>query len=299
MVNLCSHGKLAAQLQDIRSWSAVATSGVKHGSSACVRCPAGSAVTTSGGFGHLSCDHVIHAVSPDSEFGYEGVYTGGMLDQSISGAVAGNDTPREFAGGAKDGIASQQFTPPDDLLLSTYESALRQAQQLRVTSVAMCSLGTGVKGWRPAISAALGLEAVARLLEAERASELRHVEFVIGGFGTLADECWRKWATTFRTLLGPPSGLEAPADFTAEAKRGELTWQLKPGTFAPERSDTSHASASLASHHDGLTHGTLLELQRLDEFREMWKWRRLGKNGKDEPLTPEQELRAVVRRSTR
>ena len=41
-----------------------------------------------------------------------------------------------------------------------------------------------------------------------------------------------------------------------------------------------------------------LELESLAEFREMWEWRRLGKNGKDEPLTAEQELRAVGRRST-
>ena len=281
--------------RDITRW----TSGVKHGSSAVVRCPAGSAVATSGGFGKLKSDHVIHAVSPDSEFGYEGMYTGGLLDQTMSGAVAGSDTPNEFAGGAKDGIASQQFTPPDDLLLSTYESAIWEARQLRVSSVAICSLGTGVKGWKPAISAALGLEAVARLEVERGVSELRHIEFVIGGASTMADECWRKWAETFRVLLGPPTGLETPADFAAEAKRGELRWQLEPGMLAPARSSAnSHASASLGLH-GGLTRGTLLELEKLDEFREMWQWRRLGKNGKDEPLTPEQELQAVGRRSTR
>ena len=88
--------------RDITRW----TSGVKHGTSAVVRCPAGSAVTTPA-FGALRADHVIHAVAPDSEFGYEGMYTGGLLDQTISGAVAGNDTPSRFAGGAKDGLASQ------------------------------------------------------------------------------------------------------------------------------------------------------------------------------------------------
>ena len=52
--------------RDITRW----TSGVKHGPSALVRCPAGSAVSTKAS-GALACDHVIHAVAPDSEFGYE------------------------------------------------------------------------------------------------------------------------------------------------------------------------------------------------------------------------------------
>ena len=72
--------------RDITRW----TSGVKHGESADVRCPAGSAVSTPA-FGELQADALIHAVAPDSEFGYEGMYTGGLLDQRISGAVAGND----------------------------------------------------------------------------------------------------------------------------------------------------------------------------------------------------------------
>jgi len=151
-------GSTATQLRrDITRW----TSGVKHGTSRAVRCPAGSAAVTRA-FGALAADHVIHAVAPDSEFGYEGMYTGGMLDQNISGAVAGNDTPTSFAGGAADGLASQQFTPPDDLLLSTYSTALAQACRLDASSVSLCALGTGVKGWKPAISAALGLEAIAR-----------------------------------------------------------------------------------------------------------------------------------------
>ena len=90
----------AGQLRrDITRW----TSGVKHGRSAVVRCPAGSAVVTPA-FGSLQANHVIHAVTPDSEFGYEGMYTGGLLDQRISGAVAGNDTPTSFAGNASDGL---------------------------------------------------------------------------------------------------------------------------------------------------------------------------------------------------
>jgi O-acetyl-ADP-ribose deacetylase (regulator of RNase III) len=52
--------------RDITRW----TSGVKKGASACVRCPAGSAISTVA-TGALQADHVIHAVAPDSEFGYE------------------------------------------------------------------------------------------------------------------------------------------------------------------------------------------------------------------------------------
>ena len=51
--------------RDITRW----TSGVKHGASKVVRCPAGRAVTTKA-YGKLNADHVIHAVAPDSEFGY-------------------------------------------------------------------------------------------------------------------------------------------------------------------------------------------------------------------------------------
>lgn len=279
--------------RDITRW----TSGVKHGASKVVRCPAGSAVSTPA-FGALEAEHVIHAVAPDSEFGYEGMYTGGLLDQNISGAVAGNDTPTRFAGGASDGLASQQFTPPDDLLLATYENALAEANaRLRVSSVAICALGAGVKGWKPAISAALGLEACARLVEGRAGApshddSLRHIEFVVGGVGQMADECWTKFVRAHRSLLGAPAGLEAAADFAAEVERGELRWELNPGSFGGGR---AHAARS----GSGLGGGTLLALDTLDEFQEMWMWRRLGKNGKDEPLTAEQELAAVGRRSTR
>lgn len=305
--------------RDITRW----TSGVKHGTSKVVRCPAGSAVTTPA-FGALAADHVIHAVAPDSEFGYEGMYTGGIIDQEISGAVAGNDTPLGFAGGAADGVASQQFTPPDDLLLATYESALAQADvHVRVRSVAMCALGTGVKGWKPAISAALGLEACARLVEgrtrdsihsnktgrpapsgapahgdapadSHTGASLERVEFVVGGVGQLANECWDKFVRAHRVLLGAPEGLDDDDEYAAAAKRGELRWELCQGCLGG-----GGVMPLEGSDGRGLGGGTLLALERLDEFQEMWQWRRLGKNGRDVPLTPEQELAAVSRRSKR
>ena len=273
--------------RDITRW----TSGVKHGASKVVRCPAGRAVTTKA-YGKLNADHVIHAVAPDSEFGYEGMYTGGLLDQRISGAVAGNDTPTEFAGGASDGLASQQFTPPDDLLLATYENALAQARRVQADSIVLCALGAGVKGWKPAISAGLGLEAIARMLQ--RKDETMGplpttVEFAIGGVGTLAKDCWKRWVSVFRQLLGAPPGLEDATEYAAEAARAgaELRWELTSAGLEADGVDP------------GLGGGTLLTLDALAEFQEMWEWRRLGKNGKDEPLTAEQELQAVGRRSTR
>ena len=220
------------------------------------------------------------------------MYTGGLLDQRISGAVAGNDTPTEFAGGASDGLASQQFTPPDDLLLATYENALAQARRVQADSIVLCALGAGVKGWKPAISAGLGLEAIARMLQ--RKDETMGplpttVEFAIGGVGTLAKDCWKRWVSVFRQLLGAPPGLEDATEYAAEAARAgaELRWELTAAGLEADGVDP------------GLGGGTLLTLDALAEFQEMWEWRRLGKNGKDEPLTAEQELQAVGRRSTR
>ena len=45
--------------------------------------------------------------------------------------------------------------------------------------------------------------------------------------------------------------------------------------------------------------GLLLQLERLPEIREMLYNRERGYSGMDIPLTPEQELAAVRRRSTR
>ena len=276
--------------RDITRW----TSGVKHGDSEPVRCPAGSAVSTRA-FGKLQADHVIHAVAPDSEFGYEGMYTGGLLDQRISGAVAGNDTPTSFAGGAANGLASQHFTPPDLLLLQTYESALAEASRLRVSSVALCGLGCGVKGWKPAISATLCLEALSRIQQQQQqqqlngADALSSVEVALGGSGQLAVESWRNWLRATHELLGGPPGLESAAEMMREADAaGEMTWVLEPRALPADSDTDSHPP-----------HEPLLDFSLVKEFKEMWKFRAQGKNGRDDPLTPEQELQAARRRSTR
>ena len=282
--------------RDITRW----TSGVKKGSSALVRCPAGSAISTPA-FGSLHCNHIIHAVAPDSEFGYEGMYTGGVADQLTSGAVAGVDTPTAFAGGHSDGIASQQFTPPDGLLLQTYESALVQAAQLKVSSLALCALGAGVKGWKPAISAALGLEAIARHSQTPD-DPLRTVDVVLGGAGIMADESWAAWVRAARELLGAPTGLENEADYVEAAKLGELRWALQPGTIVASPSPPSSTGLG-ANLGDAAAGFYQLPLARIGAMREMWGWRAIGKNGRDEPLTAEQELAAAQReaaaRSTR
>ena len=281
--------------RDITRW----TSGVKHGASAVVRCPAGSAVTTPAS-GHLQCDHVVHAVVPDSEFGFEGIYTGGRLDQDISGAVAGSDTPHRFTG--------QQFSPPDSLLLSAYESAFEKAfVQTGVTAVACPALGTGVKGWKPAISAALAVEAAARLIlpidtkpaangeegmtrvvEMEAGGGSGHtvdvdrsLRFVIGGVDGLATACWKDWVRIAPRLLGPPAGLNDPHEYAAAARAGELRWELTPETLAPYLRGSGvrasdDGSKDFAAGHAGRH---VLRWEEVDEMREMWKFREQGYSG--------------------
>ena len=298
--------------RDITRW----TSGVKHGDSLFVRCPAGSAVTTKA-YGRLRADYIVHAVAPDSEFGYEGMYTGGLLDQRISGAVAGNDTPTSFAGGHLDGHASQQFTPPDDLLLCVYQSALMEASRNSASSVALCALGAGVKGWKPAISAALALEAVARCLgdpmrdiaaqsntvwnagqkefgkqDETLASTAKDfsptsVEFVLGGVGRLAEDCWLDWVRVANLLLGRPSGLDTAELYATAAATGTLSWDLDRWPYGTNpKVGTSPTD-------------NRLDLSLVGEMREMWAYRTMGKNGRDDPLTSEQELAATRRRTTR
>ena len=177
--------------RDITRW----TSQVKRGTSAVLRCPAGECVSTPA-FGDVRAAHIIHAVAPDSEFGYEGQYTGGNIDAELSGVEG------------KQRYASDlpHFTPPDEVLLSTYVSVLSEAERLGAADVVCPALGTGVKGWKPAISAAFGLEAAARHVASAGASgsasgsaaacdsasaALRELTFVIGGTKNWADPIWK------------------------------------------------------------------------------------------------------------
>ena len=58
------------------------------------------------------------------------------------------------------------------------------------------------------------------------------------------------------------------------------------------------ASSGAADRHPSME-GLLLQLERLPEIREMLYNRERGYSGMDIPLTPEQELAAVRRRSMR
>ena len=135
--------------RDITRW----TSGVKEGNSAPVRCPTGRSVVTSAP-GDLDAAHLVHAVAPDSEFGYEGLYTGALRDEEVSNVH--QDSPAASLGRHPSWL---QFSPPDQLLFGAWHSALGTAAALGAASVAAPLLGAGVKGWRPTTATALGLEA--------------------------------------------------------------------------------------------------------------------------------------------
>ena len=77
---------------------------------------------------------------------------------------------------------------------------------------------------------------------------------MLGGFGQMADECWRGWVRVARELLGPPDGLERAEDFAEAAARGELYWDLdrRGESAAPEQHD--HARIN-GGNGDGGTGG--------------------------------------------
>ncbi|KAJ8612531.1 hypothetical protein CTAYLR_003694 [Chrysophaeum taylorii] len=156
--------------RDISRWEQTA----KRGASATQRCAPGDAIATRA-FGALDADHVIHAVAPDSEFMYEGHYQGrpdGDKDRAYSSV-------------------------PLRILARTYVSVFDRARGLRAASLAVPSLGSGVKGWRPAISAAVALDTLVQNL-ATGEELFGVVAFVLGD-----DASWVAWTRTARLLLGP------------------------------------------------------------------------------------------------
>ena len=76
----------------------------------------------------------------------QGMYTGGRASEEASGL-----DPEE-----RYGNFSQQFSPPDRLLLGAYQNAFAEANRLHAATVCCPALGVGVKGWKAAISAAFG-----------------------------------------------------------------------------------------------------------------------------------------------
>jgi O-acetyl-ADP-ribose deacetylase (regulator of RNase III) len=271
--------------RDLTRW----TSGVKHGPSKVVRCPAGAAVSTPA-FGAVLADHVVHAVVPDSEFGYEGQYTGGERDHVMSGVVEADTQAIKLRG-------LPHFTPPDNVLFSTYRSAFAETVRLGATDVACPALGTGVKGWKPAISAALALEVAARLAaaaaEGTTTPSPSHVTFVVGGPSSWSDGVWKGWCKAAATLLGEPTATSGPVDSITDAQRRgiPMSWDLDGKHLGRRRWDAWRNPLD-----EG---GALLSLRELDDLAELLLNRQRGYHGKDEPLTAEQELAATRRRSTR
>ncbi|KAJ1445936.1 hypothetical protein M885DRAFT_625720 [Pelagophyceae sp. CCMP2097] len=181
LTDAAAAGGADAPARDISRWEATA----KHGSSWTLRCAPGDAVVT-GAFA-LDADHVIHAVAPDSEFGYEGPFQGLPGERGVDVRPWSN--------------------PPLQRLEAAYATVLARAAECGAASVACPSLGAGVKGWKPAISAAIGLSAVA-------ASSTRpaHFDVVLG-----SDDAWVAWKRVAEQLLGPP--------------QDDWTWDLPPGVF--------------------------------------------------------------------
>lgn len=180
--------------RDIFRWTAA----VKHGPSAPVRCPTGTAVTTrphQGAFGRLETDLVVHAVAPDVELAPE-MYCGRCA--YVTGA---NDRDRL----------------PEELLRDAYASAFAAVAGAGMVDVSCPALGAGVKGWDSAVTAAFGIEAAANM--AAEWTTLNDVTFVVGE----CDAAFGAWARVASTLLGPPR--EAPSD-------GLLVWCLEPGAIA-------------------------------------------------------------------
>ncbi len=210
-----------------------------------------------------------------------------------------------------------QFSPPDALLLSAYTSALAEASRVGASDVACAAIGTGVKGWKAGISAALGIEAAARLAAAHAAVDadagagagagggVRHVAFVIGGAPAWAEPTWRDWVRVAAALLGEPRCV-GEARTPEEAKRvgSELSWELDGQAFAQQqreqrRRSLDGAHATLGSGSTAATPASqpsLLPLETLGEIRELLANRERGFSGVEIPLTPEQELRAERRR---
>jgi len=264
--------------RDITRW----TSGVKEGNSAPVRCPTGASVVTSAP-GDLDAAHLIHAVAPDSEFGYEGLYTGALRDEEVSNVH--QDSPAANLGRHPSWL---QFSPPDQLLFGAWHSALGTAAALGAASVAAPLLGAGVKGWRPTTATALGLEALVQLLLAGRAPQELHL--TVGGEPQIALKAWRAAVGTARTLLGAPPGLEeVPAWAEARESGEELAWEVEAEALLAATARRTGSAEEAAGAVDAA--GSVLPLLEVADVAEMHKNRAIGYSGTEVPLTAEQELR--------
>ena len=166
--------------RDIARWPG----GCKRGASAPVRCPTGSAVATAAS-GDLDAVVVVHAVAPDVE----------LTHGRYSGRYSGSSDDRDRL--------------PEELLRGAYAAALAAAAAA-ATTAACPALGAGVKGWRPAISAAILVDALCR----KRASLPADVDVFLG-----SDDAWVAFGKSFRLLLGA-------ADEVEDDPKGPVAWRF-------------------------------------------------------------------------
>ena len=137
-----------------------------------MRCAPGRAVATRA-YG-LDADWCIHAVAPDSEFGYEGHYQGNI-------GIRGEDV-------------RATSTPPIARLHATYLNAFKVCSTKDARTVALPALGAGVKAWRPRVAAAVSLAA---LSEFDYSSNFDDLAVVLG-----SDAAMVAFTRAFEAVLG-------------------------------------------------------------------------------------------------
>lgn len=113
--------------RDITRW----TTGCKEGRSSLVRCPTGTCVSTRA-YGDLDASVIVHAVAPDSEFGYEGLYTGALRDERASNVSL--HSPAPDLGKHSSWL---QFSPPDQVSTAPLQFCERSA----LAEPSFCSCG--------------------------------------------------------------------------------------------------------------------------------------------------------------
>ena len=180
--------------RDISRWAETAK---KRGLSRTLRCAPGRAVATRA-YG-LDADWCIHAVAPDSEFGYEGHYQGNI-------GIRGEDV-------------RARSVPPIERLHATYVNALKVCSQKDARTVALPALGAGVKAWRPRIAAAVSLAA---LSEVDYTSNFDDLAVVLG-----SDAAMVAFSRAFEAVLGESE------DHAWDLEPGRLDG-FEPASVTPE-----------------------------------------------------------------
>ena len=196
--------------RDISRWAETAK---KRGLSRTLRCAPGRAVATRA-YG-LDADWCIHAVAPDSEFGYEGHYQGNI-------GIRGEDV-------------RATSTPPIARLHATYLNAFKVCSTKDARTVALPALGAGVKAWRPRVAAAVSLGA---LSEFDYSSNFDDLLVVLG-----SDAAMVAFSRAFDAVLGPSE------DHAWDLEPGRLDG-FEPASVAPELAPrTQRPNSGYAGDH--------------------------------------------------